>query len=279
MKAHSPPYAEEKFSVLSFAVTITLTLVPVFYILSFITPFAVWESQWNARWYQYLVIFLIAQFVNCFVEWAFHRYMLHAPVFPLCSKLYRSHHHIHHLKHTNVVPIRGKWKSDYPIEREEQHESSFFPWYSLLGFLSFAAPFACLFQWIFPTEPVLLMVIVSTVWSLVSYELIHAAWHWPAERWRYILSKYGKVAEIAYSFHLVHHAHLKTNEAISGWVFGLPLADWLLGTYKTCKVLFLNGAPVLQEDLVIPKPRNIVKLLDTFAELRIKHYQARRATR
>ncbi len=277
MKNDSPPHTREKFSVASFAVTIVLTLVPVFFLLRLFTPSHIWNIQWNAPWHQYFVIFLISQGVNCFVEWAFHRYMLHAPVFPGFNRLFKSHHYIHHLKHTNVVPRNGKWHSRYPIEEESQYESSYFPWFSLLGFLTFAFPFAVTAQWIFKTYPVLIVVIFSTVWSLVMYELLHAAEHWPALVWQKLLKFGGKPLEKVYAFHLVHHAHLKVNEAISGWVCGIPIADLLFGTFKTCEVLFLDGAPVIEKDLQIPKPRFFVRWLDRFAELQIKNYQARRA--
>lgn len=278
MNTVSPPQAEEKFSVSLFAATIVLTLVPVLFLLKLFTPSQIWDVQWNAPWNVYLVIFLISQLMNCFVEWAFHRYMLHAPVFPGCSRLFRSHHYIHHIKHTNVVPRNGKWNSRYPIEEESQYESSYFPWFSLLGFLAFALPFAIFAQWLFQAYPVLIVVIFSTVWSLVMYELLHAAEHWPARVWQKLLKFGGKPVEKVYAFHLVHHAHLKANEAISGWVCGIPIADLLFGTFKTCEVLFLNGAPVIEKDLQVPKPRFFVRWLDRFAELRIKQYQARRAT-
>jgi hypothetical protein len=74
----------------------------------------------------------------------------------------------------------------------------------------------------------------------------------------------------------VHHAHIKCNEAVSGFLCGIPLADIAFGTLKVPEVVFLDGAPVIKEDLDIPRPHfALLRWLDSKVEPSIIEYRLR----
>ena len=65
----------------------------------------------------------------------------------------------------------------------------------------------------------------------------------------------------------MHHANISCNEAISGF-FGLPLADWILGTYHQPKELLLEGRLATAKDFAVPAPPPLVRWLDGWARSR-----------
>ncbi len=283
----SPRKVEEKFSPLKFAVIITLSVTGVIFLsrwcLLKTAPY-IWTVQIKSVWWKYLLIFFVSQFRNCHAEWFFHRYVLHAPLVPFLRLLFVKHHWIHHISHTNVIPLPKGWKNEYPIINEAQYEASYFPWWTYFGFFGFASGIIAFAQFILPTFPIVLVEIFSIAWSLVVYEILHMIWHFPEEWWKSAINRFGKVAEVVYSFHLYHHAHIKgspfkANEAISGFVCGLPLADLMFGTWKRCKVLW-NGEKVDVPDLEVPVPHFwFIRKLDELAEQALERYARQRSAR
>lgn len=271
MNSSSLPRTEKKFSVTRFAVTIVLTFVSVLCIGALVLPEKVLYVQLHSPLSAYLYVFFSSQLPNCFTEWAFHRYMLHEPVFNWFYALYYKHHIRHHIALTPIVPreLEQTWRNRYPITEPKQYEASFFPWFTYAGFIIFAAPFAGIAQWLLPELPILITVLFSIAWSLTVYELFHAAEHVPVEAWKkWVFSWLGKTGEKIYSFHQLHHAltSMKLNMGISGFVFGIPIADMVLGTFKLPSELLLEGAPVKPIDTYVPKPVFFVRWLDRIAK-------------
>lgn len=267
------PVHEEKFSPLRFLVINAVTLMVIVemmkVILQWMSLDTLWQVQTHSAWWKVVVVFVVGQAANCFAEWFFHRYMLHSPLVPGFSRLFVQHHRIHHML-TNVQPVpvaktvkvtRAKqWKNNYPIREERQYEASYFPDYSFAAFAGFALVVIIPIQALASTWPVLLVSVVSILWSLVMYEFIHAVDHLPMAFWEWIFKQkfIGGLGQRMYAFHLTHHEYasrFKWNQNISGFLLGIPLADWVFGTLKLPKEPFLHGTLVRRVDTWPPRPR------------------------
>lgn len=277
---------EEKFSTTLFLITITLTLAGLFGALALLTP-SVWHAQLAAGWLPVLGVFLGAHILAGFVEFFFHRYVLHAPLVPFLAYFYKQHT-LHHAL-TRVGYQKGKHtqtempclvENRYPIVEEKQFEASYFPWYSLAIFAGIGTLIFAPLQWLFPTLPVFLGGFLAIAWSLVLYELIHAVEHWPQATWDRLVAHptFGRAWRKAYAFHLRHHADIRCNEAISG-VFGLPVVDLIFGTYIDPETLYTHGKHAPAKEFVSPRPRfGIIRWLDRQADTAVTRRRARRAS-
>src|SRR6185312_4758312 len=125
----------EEFSLPLFALTVAVTLAGLFAALRFAAP-AVWHAQFAAPAWRWAAVFGAMSLVTCFVEYFFHRYVLHMPAIPLLRYLYKQHTLHHALTRIARKPSRdGRGilciENKFPIIEPEQGEASFFPWYSL----------------------------------------------------------------------------------------------------------------------------------------------------
>jgi len=277
---------EEKFSPWFFIATILITLACFFGLIALVAP-GVWKTQLAASWGAFAVTFLIVHAAAGVFEFFFHRYILHAPLIPFLSYFYKQHTRHHALtrigyhktkRGTEEIPglVDNVVHNTFPIEEEKQHEASYFPWYSLTVFSLIVTPFFVLTQWLLPSSPVFLAGYLAVAWSLSLYELIHAVEHWPQDTWDRLVEhpKYGRIWRKAYAFHLRHHADIRCNEAISG-VFGLPLVDFVLGTYIDPETLYPHGHPVDPKEFVSPRPRfAFIRWLDRQADAAVQNRRA-----
>ncbi len=180
---------------------------------------------------------------------------------------------------TNVFVLRKggtqKWRNNLPIVEDKQHPASFFPWFTHAGFTLALSPLIGLAQWLLPEWPIALMGILTIAYGLTVYEIVHMTQHWPESTWKKLINKHGRKAEVVYAYHGTHHAFMAhVNENISGFVCGLPLADWVMGTLKIPTIVFLDDAVVLDCDLDIKPPRfAIIRWLDKKAEESIERYR------
>src|SRR5471032_454411 len=85
---------EPKFSAPLFIITVAISLAGLFGLLAFVAP-TVWQAQLAASWQAMLATFLVFHLVAAFVEFFFHRYVLHAPLLPLLGRFYKQHT-LHH---------------------------------------------------------------------------------------------------------------------------------------------------------------------------------------
>lgn len=276
----SPPREEtEKFSLPLFVFTVLVTLAGLLALLRLVAP-SIWTEQFLAPVWQGVVAFLAISLVNAFIEFFFHRYVLHTPAVPFLRRLYKQHT-LHHA----LTRIARKQSRDgrgilfienkFPIIEPEQGEASFFPWYSLTVFALVLSPLLALLQWLLPTFPWFLAGFAALATSLTLYEVLHAINHWPFETWEPLIQhrRWGWFWRPAYAFHLRHHAVTDCNESISGF-FGLPVPDWVFGTCVIPQTIYEDGEEWTPDKFSSPRPRRIIKALDGWANRVIERRRA-----
>jgi hemolysin III len=278
--ASSPSHVEEEFSVPLFLFTLVASLAGLVGLLKVAAPDAMWQAQVSSTVWHFAEAFLAITMLNCFVEYVFHRYVLHKPVVPFLSHFYKQHTLHHSL--TRIGRRRTPGGRDvpyveniYPILAEEQHEASFFPWYTLAIFAGIVTPLLLALQWLTPSLPWFFAGYAALAASLCLYEVFHAIEHWSFERWAPLIEhpQMGWFWRKVYSFHLRHHAVIDCNEAISGF-FTLPVADVLLGTFILPKSLYVDGSEWKEEEFTSPRPSALIRWCDQKSDELIKRRRA-----
>ncbi|MBX3748823.1 MAG: hypothetical protein KF897_01890 [Opitutaceae bacterium] len=276
---------EPKFSLWRFLLVNVISLAGLCLVLALLAP-AVWQAQLAAGWVAIAGVILAVHLAAAFVEFFFHRYVLHAPLVPFLAYFYRQHT-LHHAL-TRVGYQKGRHTGEsmpclvenrYPIVEEKQFEASYFPWYSLIVFTAISCLVLVPLQFLLPTVPVMLGGVCAVFLSLVLYETIHAVEHWPQATWDRLVAHpwQGRFWRKAYAFHLRHHADIRCNEAISGF-FALPVPDWLFGTYVDPNTLYRHGEVAPPAEFVSPRPRfAFVRWLDQRAAESVQARRQRRA--
>lgn len=284
--AHSPSSPEakiEEFSLPLFVFTVLATLAGLLVALRFCAP-GVWTGQFLAPVWKGVVAFLAISLVNAFLEYFFHRYVLHTPAVPLLRRLYKQHT-LHHAL-TRIARKQGRdgrgilfIENKFPIVEPEQGEASFFPWYSLAVFALVLSPLLATLQWLFPSFPWFVGGFAALAVSLTLYEVLHAINHWPFETWEPLIQhpRWGWFWRPAYAFHLRHHAVTDCNESISGF-FGLPVADWVFGTCVIPQTIYAEGEVWTPEKFRSPSPVAMIRALDGVAERAVTRRRLRSST-
>jgi hemolysin III len=259
---------EEHFSLPLFLFTIAVSFAALAGLLWLIAPASVWQSQVSTTFGRFAIAFLAISLFNCFVEYVFHRYVLHKPVVGFLSRFYRQHTLHHSLTRIGRRRTPGGREvpfveNVYPVTEPEQGEASFFPWYTLAVFAAIVTPLLAVLHWIAPGLPWFLGGYSALAFSLTLYEVFHAIEHWAFERWAPLIEHktFGWFWRKVYSFHLRHHAVIDCNEAISGF-FTLPVADWVFGTFLLPKSLYVDGSEWKAEEFVSPRPYAFIRWLD-----------------
>ena len=274
-------HEDEKFSLPLFFLTLVLSLAAFIGALRLLAPAGVWQAQVHAAAWAGAAAFLGLTLANCFVEYFFHRYVLHKPAIPLLSRFYKQH-----TKHHNLTRIVRRKTSGghevpfvenrFPIVVAAQGEASFFPWYTLAIFGLLLTPFLILLQWALPAFPWFFAGFAALAGSLSLYEVFHAIEHWSLERWSPLLEhrRWGAFWRKVYSFHLRHHAVIDCNEAISGF-FTLPVADLVFGTFILPKTLYTDGEEWASKQFKSPKPYWPIRMCDRVAEAMVRRHRAK----
>lgn len=285
--APSSPSSEEiepeEFSLPLFVLTVLATLAGLLAALRLFVP-GVWAEQFLPPVWRGIAAFFVISLVNCFMEYFFHRYVLHTPAVPFLRRLYRQHTRHHALTRIARKPARdGRGilfiENKFPIVAPEQGEASFFPWYSLALFAVVLAPLLALLQWLLPAFPWFLAGFAALAVSLTLYEVLHAVNHWPFEKWEPLIEhpRWGGFWRPAYAFHLRHHAVTDCNESISGF-FGLPLADWVFGTCVIPQTVYADGEEWSPDKFRHPRPRGFIRRLDAWADRVVQRRRSIAAT-
>lgn len=277
-------HEHEKFSPALFLFTVGSSLAGLLLAVKFTAP-TVWASQLQAAGWQFAAVFLVVTLGNCFLEFFFHRYVLHKSAVPGLSYFYKQHTHHHNLTRICLRRTPGGREvpfveNIFPITEPEQGDASFFPWYTLAVFGAAMTPFLIALHALMPALPWFLAGYSALAGSLMLYELLHAVEHWPFETWARLIEhpRWGGVWRKIYSFHLRHHAVIDCNEAISGF-FGLPVADWVFGTFVLPQSLYAHGgATPVSTDFKSPQPRAFIRWLDRLADQAVARRRARAAT-
>ena len=275
--SHPAPQLEEKFSLPLFLFTVGASLAAVVGLLKLVAPDRVWHTQLSAAWWQFAAAFLAIHLLNCFIEYVFHRYVLHKPVVPFLSRFYRQHTLHHSLtrigkRYTAAGREVPFVENIYPVTEPEQGEASFFPWYTLAVFAGIVTPLLAVLQWLTPGIPWFFAGYAALAFSLALYEIFHAIEHWAFERWAPLIEhpQLGWFWRKVYSFHLRHHAVIDCNEAISGF-FTLPVFDWVFGTFILPKSLYADGSEWTATEFTSPRPVALIRWCDAKTDALVKN--------
>ncbi|PTX91658.1 hemolysin III family protein [Opitutus sp. ER46] len=276
---HDHGHEHEEFSLPLFVLTVLVTLAGLFAAVRLLAP-EVWDAQFIAPLGLGVVAFLVVSLMNAFLEYFFHRYVLHTPAVPFLRRLYKQHT-LHHAL-TRIARRKGRdgrgilfIENKFPIVEPEQGEASFFPWYSLAVFGLVLTPVLALLQWLLPAFPWFLSGFLALALSLTLYEVLHAINHWPFEKWAPLIQhrQWGWFWRPVYAFHLRHHAVTDCNESISGF-FGLPVADWAFGTIVIPQTIYEDGEEWKPEHFRSPSPRPFIRALDRWADRVVQRRRA-----
>src|SRR4051812_15405366 len=125
--SESPEVETEEFSLPLFVLTVLATLVGLLAALRLFVP-GVWSAQFLAPGWKLAGAFLFISLVNAFVEYFFHRYVLHMPAIPFLRRLYKQHTLHHALTRIARKPSRdGRGilfiENKFPIIEAEQGEA------------------------------------------------------------------------------------------------------------------------------------------------------------
>ena len=277
----SPPlsHRQERFSLPLFAFTVMASLAGLLGLLRWLAP-AVWDAQFVTSAGALGAAFIAISLVICFVEYFFHRYVLHTPALPFLRRLYRQHTLHHALTRVARKPVsagRGilHIENKFPIVEDEQHEAAFFPWYTMAVFAALLTPLFFLLQLALPSFPWFLAGLLALASSLTLYELLHAINHWPLEQWEPLIThrRWGWFWRPIYGFHLRHHAVIDCNESVSGF-FGLPVADWVFGTCVIPQTVYADGEEWAPEKFTSPRPCAFIRRLDAWAQAAVQRHRA-----
>ncbi len=246
-----------------------------------LAPESVWVTQWAAPWWAFLTVFMGMTLFNAFFEFFLHRYILHKPVIPFLSRFYKQHTLHHSLTRiTRRQTSSGRElpyvENIYPITQEEQHEASFFPWFTLPAFAVAVTPMFALLAWVFPAFPWFSAGYLAIAASLALYEIFHAIEHWAFEKWAPLVEskRFGWMWRHIYSFHLRHHAVIDCNEGISGF-FTFPVADLVFGTWINPKTLYVDGGDWEPSDFHSPRPCAFIRWVDAWSDRVVKSRRAK----
>lgn len=261
-----------RFSIARFSLLVALQLALLFLGIRLLSP-KLWATQLAAGALAFVLVFLAMHLFISFFEWFFHRYVLHSITMWWLKRFATGHRHHHSLTSIRLRPASdGSDRfvlNEYPILVEEQYPDSDFPVYALVAFWLLFTPLLVAVQLLAPRWPILLAGYAAITWSMTLYEILHAIDHWPYEWWQKATehARFGRFWRLLYGFHLMHHANVGCNEAISGF-FGLPVPDWCFGTYHQPKELLLEGRLATARDFAIESPRRFVRWLDRWARRR-----------
>ena len=262
----------QRFSIARFSVLVLLQLTLLFIALRLLFP-KIWAKNVAAGPWAFILVFLGVHLFLSFFEWFFHRYVLHGVTMWWLQRFAQAHRHHHSLTPIRLRPVeQGSDRfvlNEYPITREEQYPDSDFPVYALAAFWALFTPLLVGLQLLWPRMPMLLGGYAAIAWGMTLYEVLHAIDHWPYEWWQRATEhpRFGALWRRLYGFHLMHHANIGCNEAISGF-FGMPVPDWCFGTYHQPKELLLEGRMATAKDFAVPRPLRIVQWVDRWARRR-----------
>jgi hypothetical protein len=169
----------------------------------------------DATWLEWAVVPAVLLFSNAF-EWRVHKDVLHRRRWPW-EALYEQHTPMHHkVYHHDAMAVRD-WRELRLV---------LIPAVGVAGIVVALAPLAFGLGLLWsPNAGWLALVSAGTY--MVSYELLHLAYHLPE---RHPVARLGVVRWLSR-----HHARHHDPRLMQRWNFNVtvPLFDWLLGTYWT----------------------------------------------
>lgn len=251
-----------------FALFIALHLVVLFAAIRFFFPYT-WEQQLAAGPVAIVLTGLGCNLMFCFGEYLFHRYLLHMETVSHLRRLCVSHLSHHKLTSIRIDDASQTVQSAYAIEDPEHDDSATFPPWALVAFFAFFTPFFAVTAFSFPQFPILIGGYTAIAIAHYLYETIHVAHHQPYETWwkpKIEGGAFGIIWQKLHGFHQAHHANYKCNMNVAGF-YGLPVADWVFGTYRKPDPLLVHGATATKASArrLTPEPRWPISALDKAA--------------
>ncbi len=242
-----------------FAWTNLLTLAVLAGATKLLLP-GIWQAQLDSSLLTMIACFFGLHFMFAFVEFFFHRYVLHAKVISFLSHFYVQHT-LHH-SHTDVEIRQSKYSNEYPIMQNHQLEASFFPWFTFILFAIAITPVLLVASFL-TSLPFLVTGYITMLFSIVLYEYFHLLFHYPLSWWeeKFTHNVTGNLYKRIYAFHLDHHLNPGCNESVSGF-FGIPIPDLLFGTYVYSGNLYPNEESASSETHKKPAPIWPIRMLD-----------------
>lgn len=166
----------------------------------------------DVHWTDWLVVPIVCVFANAF-EWLAHKRFLHKRQKPF-EVLYDKHTPMHHMIFV---------EDDMALRHVRELRLVLIPAAGVLGIVMATAPAALLVGHLWSPAAGWLFLLTASLF-MVSYELLHLAYHAPAE------SAVGRLRFIAKL--RAHHARHHDPRLMQRYNFNvtIPLFDWLMGT-------------------------------------------------
>jgi len=226
-------FMDDEFSYGFFIFYVTVTELCLFGLLYFLLP-RLWDMQMEASHSWSTALFVLCVLgVNPAFEFFIHRYILHRKLIPLLGFLCQKHRDHHRRTPASFGREKALGPDRFIIQEESQHISSSFPFYALLGFTLIMMPFYLFLQWLFPHVAVIFTGLLATTTSYCIYEIFHAWYHEPSEKWerrlgRIGLGRFWKNLRLA---HECHHQNISTNHGVSAGFGWCMWPDKVFGTF------------------------------------------------
>ncbi len=176
----------------------------------------------SGPWYAYAgwnaLAFLAAAFLNSFIEWGAHRFVLHG------TRLGRFAYELHHVGHHGMFGAGETYHAQDDFMRS--HVTFVLRDYVL--FLLVTTPLWVAAE-LLAGRPFLIGGVLATLTGLQLFNSFHWRFHVPSDTW-FQRSRFFRFLK---EHHRQHHADTNSNFN----VYFFPLADWVLGTYRnSCRV-------------------------------------------
>ena len=250
---------------LSFAAFLGLQLLAVLALIRYFFPWT-WDQHLASGIWTIFLTCLGCNFVICFGEYFFHRYLLHLETVNFLSYFTMSHRSHHKLTSIGFDDRAKSVRSNYVIDTVENDEYATFPSWALIPTFAAFTPFFAPLAFSFPEIPILISGYTSITIALFLYEAIHVLHHQSYEtHWKERLKNrnFGAVWRALYGFHQGHHANYRCNLNVAGF-FGFPVADLVFNTYKQPNTLLVDGASATKETArnLTPQAGRLIVWLD-----------------
>jgi hypothetical protein len=176
---------------------------------------------WMARSVRLIDLWIVPAYLLAanLAEYAIHRLLMHRPLWP--RTFYKSHTLGHHRAfHHDSMEI-GAWP---------EMELVMMPWFSLLLFFVGMAPVVAAVAWALGTGVAGLFVLTAVI-SFVTYEGMHALYHFPVPLLLRLRLPHSAVFRFLYDHHMHHH-----RLACMRWAnfnISMPLSDAWFGSLET----------------------------------------------
>lgn len=169
--------------------------------------------SWQAHLMWGGIAFFICLFLNSFIEWIVHKFVMHKS-FPILryGYLHQTSHH-------------AMFGSDatYHIQKEGDKKHVLFTWKEYVLFMGLT-PLVYVPLEMLVKRPILAGCLLAVFVGLQMFNSFHWRFHVPQETWFQKTRFFLFLKE----HHRLHHADMTKNFN----VYFLPLADWMLGTLK-----------------------------------------------